>query len=199
MDVNINPLKLLVVAALAASCSGCAFMNDKVELSYNPRGARDVVPGAERINVEVQVQDNREIKKNLGRKGWAGIVTDQDLAELVKGAIDDELVKRGFRLGSGVSVHVELTKFYNEFKMGFWAGDSIAEIRMKVEVKDESGTRVFSKSIEGSGTEPNIQVAAGHNAKPALDRALGTGVDALFSEPDFIPALIKAAGQTPPN
>jgi len=44
-----------------------------------------------------------------------------------------------------------------------------------VQVKGADGTVLFSKNILAEGQEPNIQLAAGHNAKAALEKGIGEG------------------------
>ena len=51
----------------------------------------------------------------------ADIVTKQNLPALMKSAVEQELAKLGFQIGSGtVAVNLEITKFYNDFKMGLF-------------------------------------------------------------------------------
>ena len=121
-----------------------------------------------------------------------------DVVELTRSAIETELSRRGFAKGDVALVSVELNKFYNRFKTGFWSGDSIAEIVLGVQVKNRGGTILFNKNILAEGVEPNIQVAAGHNAKASLERALWRAVQDLFEDPLFVPSLFKAAGVAAP-
>lgn len=192
--------KLSGLLALVVLFTGCGLTTDKIGLRYTPRGAREKVAGAERIRVEVVMKDSRLDREKLGTKmsGMGGIAATNDVVELIKSAIESELAQRGFSHGNTVVVHGDLINFANEFKMGFWAGDSVAELHLEVQVKDQAGGTVFSKRVRTTGLEPNIQVAAGHNAKAALEQALAKGIDELFQDPGFIPSLFKAAGESPP-
>jgi uncharacterized lipoprotein YajG len=196
--------KLLGLLSLAALLSGCAFSTDKIDLSYNARGARDKMTGAEGVKVQVTAVDKREIRNLVGKKinGYGGehggIASTTDVVELVRGAIETELTLRGFAKGDAVVVTCDLNQFWNHFKLGFWAGDSIAEINLTVSVKNHDGSVLFTKNVAAEGLEPNIQVAAGHNAKPALEQALAKAIENLFQDPAFLPALFKAAGVNPP-
>ena len=198
---TIQQLPCLCVLLLAQILTGCAFTKDYIGLNYPVRGSRDKVAGAEGVKVEVKVADQRESKDVVGRKinGWgsetAGIISTNDVVELVRSAIGTELEMRGFARGDGVVVSVELNKFYNRFILGFWAGDSIANLIMNVQIKAKDGNLVYSKNIVAEGLEPNIQMAVGHNAKASLEQALSKGVSQLFDDAAFVPALLKAAGQ----
>ena len=202
---TIKPLNCLCVLLLAQILTGCAFTKDYIGLNYPVRGSRDKVAGAEGVKVEVKVTDQREARDIVGRKinGWgsetAGIVSTNDVVELVRGAIGAELEMRGFPRGEGVVVSVELNKFYNRFITGFFAGDSIANIVMNVQIKAKDGAVLFSKNVAAEGLEANIQIAAGHNAKASLEQALSKGVTQLFDDAAFVPALLKAAGQPVAN
>ena len=198
-------VRLCSLLALSTLVSGCVFSTDRIDLAYNPRGARDKISGAEGVKVQVAMADKREIRdvvgrKTIGMKQRGGkIVSTTDVVEVVRGAIESELAMRGFSKGEAVVVSCDLNQFYNHFTMGFWAGDSFADVNLTVQVKTPSGEVVFSKEIAAQGKEPNIQVVAGHNAQPSLEQALSNAVDELFSDPGFVPALFKAAGMNPPN
>ncbi len=193
--------KALWLLLLAQVLTGCALTRDEIVLNYTIRGGRDKVPGASDIKVEVAITDQREIRDVVGRKinGWgmetAGILSTNDVVKLVQNAIGNELEMRGFARGQGVVVNGELTKFYNRFKLGFWASDSIAEIILNIQIKGKDGSILFSKNIVAEGLEPNIQIAAGHNAKASLENALAKAMEQLFQDAALIPALFKAAGQ----
>ena len=67
--------------------------------------------------------------------------SEEDVVSLLKRAIELELENRGFHLGAGkVLVFMELSKFYNDFKIGFWAGDAVAELVMNAQVKNLMAT-----------------------------------------------------------
>ena len=197
-----NIYKNLWLLLLAQVLAGCALTKDEIGLNYAIRGGRDKVAGAQDIKVEVKISDQRQARDLVGRKinGWgsemAAIISTNDVVELVRGAIGNELDLRGFARGDSVVVSGDLNKFYNRFKTGFFAGDSIAEIILNIQVKGKNDAIIFSKNIVAEGLEPNIQIAAGHNAKASLEKALAKAMEELFRDADFIPSLFKASGQT---
>ena len=186
-----------------ASLSGCALTTEQVELNYTPQAGVARVAGAENVSVNVQVADQRLDKSKVSSKKngfgmeMAPITASEDVAVTVRKAIEKELQARGFQLGSEaalVKVAADVTRFYNDHKMGFFAGDAVADLNMSVTVKSKNGALLFSKQIIAQGMEKNTQLATGNNARLALDRALENGMKMLFEDPAFVSALMAASG-----
>jgi len=195
--------KLLLIAGgiiAIASLNGCAISKDYISVKYTPQTNVTAVAGADRVAVRVEVSDVRSIHDRVGVKknGYgmemASIIASNDVPTLVKKAIQDELSNRGFKLADGdVTVLVELSKFYNDFKTGFWAGDAVAELTMSAQIKKSDGNIVYSKLVNGEGEKLKIQLASGANAKVALEGALANAVLRLFEDPMFIDGLLKTS------
>ncbi len=200
-----NPqLKCLssVAGAFLASVllSGCALTQDSISLAYVPQTNAVPVAGASAVSVKVDITDSRSIKDRVGAKkngfgmDMAAIISNDDVVETVKRAVHAELSDRGFKLADGdVLLLIDLNKFYNDFKVGFWAGDAVAEVTMQAEIKKSDGNIAYSKLITGEGKNTNIQLASGTNAKIALDAALADAIAKLFGDPQFIDTLLKAS------
>jgi uncharacterized lipoprotein YajG len=128
-------------------------------------------------------------------------ILDPSVVKTFTDALESEFKARGFSLGEGnVVVTADLTKFYNDFKMGFFAADAVAELSMGVQVKKPDGTLAFAKTVRGQGTNPNVILVGGEEAKAALEQALRDGLKQLFSNKEFIDALTgsgAAAGASP--
>jgi len=179
--------------------SGCALTTDTININYTQQQGVVKVPGAENVKVLVSVTDSRSVKDKVSAKknGYgaemAPIVTKDNIADLISTAISSELRSRGFVLTSGsVSVGVELTKFYNDFKMGFASGSSAAEIVGNVQVKKPDGNINYVKAYTGSFTETGIQLCSGDNAKKALDGAFKDFIAKMMQDDAFIKALLQA-------
>ena len=98
----------------------------------------------------------------------------------------------GFKIGKGgKEVIVELIRFYNDFKMGFFAGDAVADGLVNVSVRANTDKLLFSKSYEGGAINPNIQLALGHNAREALVKAMSNIVEKIAYDKDLHAALLK--------
>ena len=186
-----------------ASLSGCALTTEQIELNYTQQAGVAKVAGAENVSVNVQVADQRLDKSKVSSKKngfgmeMAPITAAEDVAVTVRKAIEKELQARGFQLGSDaalVKVAADITRFYNDHKMGFFAGDAVADLNLSVTVKSKSGALLYAKQIIAQGKEANTQLATGNNAKLALDRALENGMKMLFEDPAFLSALLAASG-----
>jgi len=193
----INRILLLIMSLTILS--GCAITEDRIGIGYVGRGNIEVVKGAENVTVQVTKADKRtvfkdrlSVKKNGYGMEMAKIVSTNDVSEVFRKAIEFELDNLGFKIGSdGKLVKVELLRFYNDFKMGFFAGDAIADGRINVLVFSKEGDILFSKTYEGGGIEKNIQLALGGNAKLALDKALVDIVTKVAGDKDFHQALVR--------
>jgi uncharacterized lipoprotein len=129
----------------------------------------------------------------------APITAAEDVAITVRRAIEQELQARGFQLGADtalVKIAADITRFYNDHKIGFFAGDAVADLNLSVTVKSKSGDLLFSKQIIAQGMEKNTQLASGNNAKLALDRALENGMKSLFEDQAFVSAMVASSGAT---
>lgn len=196
-------IKLITIASLVAlaTLSGCALSTDRIELQYNQQQDVSQIPGSNKISVNVQVNDQRQDKSKVGSKknGYgmemAPILAVEDVTITVRRAIEQELRARGFQVGSEaalVQITTDLTRYYNDHKMGFFAGDAVADLNMSVLVKSKEGTILFSRQIIAQGVEPNTQLATGENAKLALNRALENGMKYLFEDQSFLSALTSS-------
>lgn len=196
-----NRYLISVVCWVAAVVvSGCAFTTDRIELQYGQQQGAVSVPGASGVSVNVQVSDQRSDKSKVGSKknGFgmetAPILAMEDVAVTVRRAMEQELRARGFQVGADAAVlriAADLTRFYNDHKTGFFAGDAVADLNMSVVVKIKTGETLYSRQIVAQGLEPNIQLMTGDNARLALNRALENGMKQLFEDQAFIAALVS--------
>ena len=196
--------KLLVVLSIVSLCGGCALTTATIDVPYqSASGTVAPVAGASNVSVDVATTDGRTTyrdrvssKKNGYGMEMAAIVASNDLPTSITDAFKQELSARGFKIGpQGAGVRVEMVRFYNDFKTGFFSGDAVATVAFNVKVVAPSGSIAFSKYYEGTGTEPNIALAGGDNARAALIKAFTASVSNVVSDPDFINALLAAGSQ----
>lgn len=194
----------LAIASLVviANLTGCALTTDRVELQYTQQRGVVPVPGANNVSVNVQVNDQRSEKSKVSSKKngfgieMAPILAAEDVSVTVRKAIEQELQARGFQLGSKaalVQISADLTRFYNDHKTGFFAGDAVADLNLSVAVKSQKGELLYAKQIVAQGVEANIQLMSGENARLALNRALENGMKALFEDRVFLSALVASS------
>ena len=192
-------LRYITLIAIASIFTGCALTEDKIDIPYQGRGNITVVQGADKINVEVKNEDKRTVfkdrvgaKKNGYGMEMAKIVPSNDVAKTFSDAVLFELENLGFKNGTGGKVvKVELIRFYNDFKMGFFAGDAVADGLINIVVTNGKNEVIFTKSYEGGGIYPNIQLALGENAREALIKAMTDIVGKVAQDKDLHSALLK--------
>ena len=191
--------KILLALAIPFCLVGCALTTEKIDIKYQGRGNLTVVDGANSVVVEVLSEDKRTVfkdrvsaKKNGYGMEMAPIVSVNDVAKTFGEAVAFELENMGFRLGvGGKTVKVELIRFYNDFKTGFFSGDAVADGLITISVSDNSGASVFSRSYEGGAIEANIQLASGANAHKALTKAMSDIVGKIAQDKELHTALLK--------
>lgn len=190
---------LLVACGLL---SGCALTTDVIDISYAPRSGASVIPGADGVVVSVSVNDQRQersnkvsCKKNGFGMEMAPILANEDVTVTFQRAIEQELRSRGFKIGSEalVSVAADVTRFWNDHKLGFFAGDAVADLNLNVLVRSKDGRILYSRNIMAQGIEPNTQIMSGENARLALNKALENGMHMLFEDQAFFAALLDAS------
>lgn len=181
--------------------TGCALTPETIALGYKQAPGVVQLKGAGNISVKVAVADMRQDKTRVGSKKnaygmeLAPILAAEDVAVTVRKAMESELQARGFKVGSQealVQIAADLTRFYNNHKIGFPSSEAVAELNMLVSLKAKNGSPLYSRQITGNGTEPRVHMLTGDNAKLALDRALENGIKILFDDAAFIAALLAA-------
>lgn len=192
---------VLLYSVVLLGLTGCAFTEEQITLQHTPSKSAVSVAGAKNVTVDVQVIDRRSEKTKVGSKknGFgaetAPIIATQEVAVTVRKAIEQELIARGFVISSEqalVQVSGSLIRFYNDHKMGFFAGDAVADLNMDVTVKSKEGSVLYAKQVNVQGVEKNIQMLSGENARIALNRALENGMNVLFEDQAFVSALVAS-------
>jgi uncharacterized lipoprotein YajG len=191
---------LLCVIALAAMTSACALTTETIDVPYQSTGPIPSVAGASADTVSVAATDGRttyrdrvSTKKNGYGMEMAPIVASNDIPQTVAGAIQQEFTAEGYKIGPGhAQLTVEVVKFYNDFKTGFFSGDANAEVALNVKVVAPGNQLIYAKFYDASGNEPNVMMFDGDNARAALIKALGNAIQSVVSDPALQQALGKA-------
>ncbi len=197
--------KLVFVICAALLCSGCALTTDTINVPYQSLSAASPVAGADASTVAVTTADARTSyqdrvgsKKNGYGQEMAPIVSSNDIPSTVTSAFEQELSARGFKVGpGGASLQISLVQFYNDFKTGFFAADSVSNVAFNIKIVGANGNIVFSKYYNGTGENPNVQLMGGSEAQVALVKAFQSAVASAVNDPDFIKALVTAGGKAP--
>jgi uncharacterized lipoprotein YajG len=197
-----NKVKLITPFLLALMTFACALTEDTIDIRYNGRANITVVDGADDVSVAVKGEDKRTVykdrvgaKKNGYGMEMAAIKSKREVAEIFVKAMEMELENLGFKVvegdGATKNMNIEVVRFYNDFKMGFFAGDAVADGLINVKVMSLSGDILFSKTFEGGAINENIQLATGDNAKEALESALTDIMAKTVQDVELHKALLK--------
>ena len=186
-------------------CSGCALTTASINVPYQSITQASHVPGAGDITVAVATTDQRTTyrdrvssKKNGYGMEMAAIIASNDIPTTVGGAFTQELAAHGYNIGPGdANLQISLVQFYNDFKIGFLSGDAIANVAFNVEIVSPGGTIAFTRYYQGTGDNPNIQIAGGDNAQIALVKAFQNAVASAVDDPEFLKALSAAGAKAP--
>jgi uncharacterized lipoprotein YajG len=191
----------LSIAAAALLVTGCAPMQTQlvVQIRYLPQANVQPIPGADSVTLAVQVKDLRNDPADIGtivtRSRTLEIVTNDNLAEAVRSAIQIELQNRGFKIGqdSG-AVLVSITGVDAERRIGWFYGNSgRTVILMTVKVAQKGGRIVYSHYTAGERGLSDIDFSSSvGTAERETNLALQDCIQHLFADPKFIDALLKA-------
>ncbi len=192
----------IILASSLVILSGCALTVDNIDLNYKKNENIAKISEAKDIKVSITINDKRtnlsrkvSAKKNGYGVEMADIIANEDISLTISKAFEEELTARGFSVSNKdalVNITADLTRFYNEHKLGFFSGDAVADLNMLVSIKHPSGNILYSKQITCQGIEKNTQIASGQNAKLALEKALQNGMKILFEDKNFISSLINS-------
>ena len=187
---------------LGISLAACAPVPTRVAPAYVPEASVATIPGADRVEVSVEVNDLRADQYKVGSvtgaislAGDRHITSTVDAKALVKSAVEKELASRGFQVNGGpVSVTIDLTEFNLEHVVTaswFKADESRAEVVMHVQVRGPNDANAYSRLISGrSGSSPGSD-------QEILDSALKKAIVDLFHDPSFTAAIVTASGGRP--
>jgi uncharacterized lipoprotein YajG len=199
----VTAMRLLLIAMLSL-VTGCALVEDRVTMNYNPPANLAVIQNAQALPISVQAQDGRasnkdriSSKKNGYGMEMARIVAANDVVQLVRDAVEHELTSFGFPPGpGGLKASVDLQTFYNDFKIGFFSGDAVAEVAFNLIISNTSGAMIYARSYKGVGMNRNVLLAQGREAQPALQEALTNAMQDMISDAGLQAALQQSASHT---
>lgn len=194
------PLLMLLLTA------ACALERDYVDVRYGNARFATPVPGAAAVSVAVDPRDGRTTRRDrvstkLNGYGveMAPIIANNDVVAETGAAIRSELQRAGFRVDGGdARIDLEVLRFYNEFRTGFWAGRAQAEVQVNLRLFDRNGAQLYSRVYTVQGEVPSLQLATGSNAVIALQNAMERLIAEVMGDQAFIAALLSTAPRGEP-
>ncbi|MBM5782344.1 MAG: hypothetical protein FJ368_02865 [Pelagibacterales bacterium] len=141
--------KLLLILVLLASVS-CSYKNQKIVFNFDVEN-ENKSNSIEKKTFDLRVSDERHNKKILGKKKFGqtrvNVFSEQNLADILKYKIKDNLVNQGFIEGNDKIVEVRIKTLVYKAQRGFPIGTSEAKGVIRVDIKDSSGkNKEFSKN-----------------------------------------------------
>jgi uncharacterized lipoprotein len=194
------PRRIIPCAILLFLLNACALTVATIDIEYKPDAAAKVLPDAKSVIVNLDVQDVRtsyrdrvSSKKNGYGMEMAAIVSKRDVRSMVIDAFRTELKLRGFSVGEGpVSVQTNIHKFYSDFKVGFFSGESVGEVTFSVQVQGLDPNPFHAETYTGEGEITGVMIMGGENAKKSIELAFATAVHKVMTDERFIQAILKA-------
>lgn len=197
----------VVLPALALLTSGCALMNQHVELhGLAPVQAPNMAP---RKAVLVDLYDARADPSRVGvvKNGWgletAMVFSDDDVAAVLSESLAAALQAGGWtvtRAPAGSQVPAPkgddwvvlgwVRSVMSEPSIGMWAIDLLAEAELTLEV--HTANRVFRRTVRGFELSPNNLVCLTGCAEEGLKAAMATAVHEAAA------ALVDLSVRVPP-
>jgi uncharacterized lipoprotein YajG len=178
----INSTRFWAIAALAGALAGChSFQDEAISVDYHRAEASTAtVSGAENVTLSFAGVDRRARRTDLisTKEGVsaAQVQVTNDVVDLVRGAVEDDLRARGFRIGSGgLGVTVELLNFYGSFFQGttvFAGGASTGNVAFTLRVKDAAGLTRYNRTYEGTTRVTAFLDQTAEKSKASLQKAL---------------------------
>ena len=197
--MKIKGCSLFVALLASASMAGCAFVDQKVDLSYERTvGAKG---GAGDIMIAKPVEMQSLTKK--GENVWvigsvkntygvrtADTVTDNNLGDWVVRALTQELTDAGYlishvdKLPPGIPKGLDVTvlRVWVDQDPGFWSVGAISDVQFNIDIW-KNGTKVKTVNIAGKGDDRSIAGTAetkGLSLKKALQAAMRQAVPELI-------------------
>lgn len=194
-------MRIVLLLCFGFLLGACATSEETIVIDYSKPAPVVTVQGAGNVTLSVEAADKRtargdRVSSKMNGYGMemAPIKPQNDIIELSRNAVERELAAQGFNIETGgVNLLIQVKTFYSQFKVGFFAGDAVAQVAFYVSIQKPDGNVVFARDYIGNGLNPNVQLALGHNAKIALDAALADAVHAVVSDNDLRQALLDSA------
>jgi uncharacterized lipoprotein YajG len=158
-------LRLLIIAAAAASLSACAFGDETLKLAYDGAAAKaGVLSEASAARVDVKSVDDARVEKTaIGykRNGFgaktADILSEKPAPEIIKEALVATLEKNGHKVDAAeqrFAIKTKLNNFWFDYKTGFVTVEFYGNIQAEISVVDlQSGQTIYSELFDGYHSE----------------------------------------------
>lgn len=187
-------------AALLCLLLACdSLSEERIAVGYVPSASIAALPGAERVTVSVGAADKRAgLRDRIATKRaitTARVIADNDVIELVRGAVERELTAQGFAQGAGgIAITVEVQNFYSDFQPAMTA---TADVAFTLRAKDHAGATLYTRFYDGTARIANVVNQSAENARLALQQALAGALRQLVEDRALQAALLSPRRSPP--
>lgn len=192
-------LKTIVILAGILTILGCAFVDQRVELSYETvvnakGGSGDVFIAKPKETHNLNKKSSGEwiigtVKNTYGMK-TADVVTGNDIGDWIAGALLKELSLAGYNvipvteLPEDVPKGIDITilRVFVDQDVGFWTVGAISDLQFTVELW-KNGVKVKILNVSAKGDERDVMGTAqtkGISLKKALQSAMSQAVPEII-------------------
>lgn len=193
-------LRLIIILAGILTISGCAFVDQKVDLSYETvvnakGGSGDVFIAKPKEIHNLNKKPSGEwiigtVKNTYGMK-TADVVTSNDIGDWITGALLKELNLAGYNvipvkeLPDDVPKGIDITilRVFVDQDVGFWTVGAISDLQFTIELW-KNGVKVKIFNVSAKGDERDVLGTAqtkGISLKKALQSAMRQAVPEIIT------------------
>ena len=150
--------KLLILISLLTLIS-CTNKDKKIRLDFSIHDKKSNI--GNEVKIRLAVVDDRLENNFIGTKeycdnGKINITTQQNLAELLKQKISDNLLQKGFKNGNDKLIEIHIEQLQYKAECGFLLGKSEAEVAIKVTITDVKSGAKITKNFEVSANNKHF-------------------------------------------
>jgi uncharacterized lipoprotein YajG len=190
---------LVVAAVVSIGLAACSrFEDEQVQLASAPPVTATPLPGANQVNLSVSVTDRRaQPRDGIGIKSdinSARFRPANDIAAVVRDAVEGELKAEGFVLGPGGGlVAIDVQNFFFNSRINNLIEGGAANVTFTLRVRDATGATLYTRTYEGNVTLPYTFDAMGIRARKSLQQALADAIRQIANDKALQAALLSSA------
>lgn len=145
-------MKNFLIFIAAFSLFSCTHQDQKIKFNLNLNHSSKNFGKA--VGIDLVVIDART-NDILGEKIFSEeekikITSDENLSEILRKKIEENLLQNGFKKGWAKSLEIEIIDLKYQAKREFFVGKSDANINLKVTITNNKNQAIFTKNFEAA-------------------------------------------------
>lgn len=185
--------------------TGCAVAPDTVEISYAPRPNIKTLANAYKIKAYVEVDDQRLDKYRMNDTRNTFIKTTpiypkNDVVSTLQWAVGSELRNLGLTLSPDnpdIFIVTELARFDLQYvTTNYIKGTATANFHAHIMVQNRQRQFLYGTTVSVQTSGEDFITDKAETSRMALNKALETAIDKLFTDKAFVSSLQSASAPT---